>query len=159
MISDAILQLCAVSVICGLILTICPNGSCKSVMQILCTAMLICAIVEPIINIDFESYIEQSVKVGEIEDAFLLEIENVRENLSQTVMQEECCEYILDKAMELGLEQIEVKVTAEKDGKGVCLPYASEVIGRWCPEQKIQLEQMLENELGIPKERQTWTHV
>lgn len=159
MISNAILQLCAVSIICGLVLTITPSGTCKTAMQILCTAVLISAILEPVADIDFESYSSQRIKAKELEEAFLQNASEAEENLSKTVIQQECCEYILDKARSLGIEQIDISVTLSLNNDDLWVPYAVQITAIMSDEQRQNLAHILDRELGIPEERQTWIHV
>ena len=130
MISDAILQLCTVSIICGLVLTISPSGTCKTAMQILCTAILISAILEPIADIDFESYSSQRIKAKELEEAFLQNASEAEENLSKIVIQQECREYILDKACSLGIDQIDTSFTfsLNNDAQRVTIPLTNDTL-------------------------------
>lgn len=62
--------------------------------------------------------------------------------------------YILDKAAALGLSA-RVTVRTETGEDGVPVPAAAEVTAAWSPE----LAEYMEQELGIPEERQVWHEV
>lgn len=62
--------------------------------------------------------------------------------------------YILDKAGSYGL-QLEVCVTLREDD--IPVPESVCIAGAVSPYARTRLEILIENELGIPKERQLWT--
>lgn len=62
--------------------------------------------------------------------------------------------YILDKAEALGLD-VEVEVSISTEGSP--LPAAVHIHGKISPYAKAQLEAVLTEEFGIPKEDQQWT--
>ena len=55
MISQSIRQLCALSLLCGAALSILPEGGVKRVAEVVCTASLIVALVNPLKALDMES--------------------------------------------------------------------------------------------------------
>ncbi|MBO5495887.1 MAG: hypothetical protein J5967_00655 [Oscillospiraceae bacterium] len=78
------------------------------------------------------------------------------QQLQQLYLQEELETYLSDKAAALGLNGLQVQIETRPDADGVFLPWACAVQADLDPWQKIALGGMLEEELGIPPERQMW---
>ena len=91
-------------------------------------------------------------------DGYEQELRQVREELSASYdaglaerIEERTAAYISDKADALGLE-VKVRVETAPGEAGVSLPVKAEVTG---PRSE-ELASYMENELGIPRERQVW---
>lgn len=144
--------------VCGAILTLLPEGGCKHIVRVLCSAALICAILEPVMGFDFESYAVESVKLRQMENVFKEDAGEISLRLNRTVIERQYCEYILDKAHELGLDSIEVTLDTQWHADGLWLPYYADITGRWDDSHKKRLEMLIRDDLGIPEERQHWEH-
>ncbi len=153
---DTLLQLCALSVSCGAILCIIPDGGCRNVSRILCTAVLIICILEPLVEFDFDTYAVQSALVREHESAFAAEAKGIQDELTRSVIEQRYEEYILDKALELGISDIELKISTVWDVHEIWVPYSIELSGAWDKTQRGKLETIIRDDLGIPVERQFW---
>ena len=79
----------------------------------------------------------------------------VREELGKLISQQTEA-YILDKAEELGANVSGVKVQAQWNLDGLWVPYSAEIDVPDIGSAKAALEGMIQNELGIPAERQMW---
>ena len=62
----------------------------------------------------------------------------------------------MDKAEELGADVSVVKVQAQWNLDGLWVPYSAEINAPDTGSAKAALEGLIENELGIPAERQMW---
>ena len=113
MIQDSIRQLCAVSIFCGAAINITPEGGVRRIMQLLCTAALTMAILSPIKEIDFDIYALETARLREAEAAINESAERIDDRLNRAVIEEQCEEYILDKAEELGANVSGVNVQAQ----------------------------------------------
>ncbi len=71
-----------------------------------------------------------------------------------SVIKQECQAYILDKAQDLGLT-LSVEVELSRDQ--IPVPVSVRLQGAAGPYAKSRLAQVLEEDLGIEKERQLWT--
>lgn len=156
--SSIILQLSALSVLCGAILTLSPEGGYKHIIRILCSAVLINSILTPVIGFDFESFALESAKLHQVEASFAEDVSESKSRLNRLVIHQQYREYILDKALSLGMNDIEVEVFTQWHDDGLWVPYSLDILGRWDYSQKQQLQTLIRDELGIPEERQHWTH-
>ena len=71
----------------------------------------------------------------------------------QAIIKEELSEYILDKAAELHAT-VSVEITLNNDS--IPIPESVKITGTIPAYAKRKLQQEIEDELGIPKERQIW---
>lgn len=156
MIQESIRQLCAVSIFCGAAINITPEGGVRRIMQLLCTAALTMAILSPIKEIDFDIYALETARLREAEAAINESAERIDDRLNRAVIEEQCEEYILDKAEDLGANVSGVKVQAQWSLEGIWVPYSTEIDAPDISGAKAALESVIENELGIPAERQMW---
>ena len=128
----------------------------RRIMQLLCTAALTMAILSPIKEIDFDIYALETARLREAEAAINESAERIDDRLNRAVIEEQCEEYILDKAEELGANVSGVKVQAQWNLDGLWVPYSAEIDVPDIGSAKAALEGMIQNELGIPAERQMW---
>lgn len=154
--SNAILELCVLSVVCGAVLSFTPEGGTKAVMRLLCTAALICSILQPLMDFDFDSFTENVSYIQDTEDSFSKTVTASTEKIKCSVIEENCREYILDKAENLGVNISELKLNVYISD-GLILPYSAEISGKGSDEKIKELSSHIQDELGIPKERQTWS--
>ena len=155
--SELFMQLCSVSVVSGAILSLMPEGGSKKVFRILCTAALISCIVQPFLGFDFQAYAAESAKLHEMESAFIQNAAQAKDNLSRKVIHQQYREYILDKACELGLDELEAEIHTQWSEEGLWVPFSIQISGNWDEAQKLTLKKIISDELGIPDERQQWT--
>ena len=114
------------------------------------------AILSPIKEIDFDIYALETARLREAESAINESAERIDGRLNRAVIEEQCEEYILDKAEELGANVSGVKVQAQWNLDGLWVPYSAEIDAPDIGSAKAALESVIENELGIPAERQMW---
>ena len=154
--ADSILQLCIISVSCGAIMSIMPEGGSKTIGKILCTCILLISIIKPLTDFDFESYALESAKLREVEAVFADGAEQRRERLQYAVIHKEYSEYILNKAMLLGMLGPDIELELQWNDDGVWVPYSCKLDTECTNEQKRKLSNILSADLGIPEERQLW---
>ena len=73
----------------------------------------------------------------------------------KTIIEAECSAYIVDKAAQLGAE-CQVELECAPEGDGVFLPWQVTVTGNLSPSQQEQLTRQIQEELGVPPERQQY---
>ena len=156
MISQSIRQLCALSLLCGAALSILPEGSVKRVAEVVCTASLIVALVNPLKALDMESYALESAKRQERETALISGAEATQQRLNRLVIEQEYEAYIMDKAMEMGFDGLVAEVEVQWSLDGLWMPYAVSLSGDCSRSGKEQLAALMTADLGIPYERQRW---
>ena len=158
MIGSAIRQLCLLSVLCGVAMSLAPEGAVKKVLTIACSAVLISAVIQPLAGLDFSAYALELAKNSERETAFLENNGDLNDRLNRLVIQEQCQAYILDKAEALGLRLDRVTVLAQWNSEGLWVPYSAELAGTDNEQERKKLGTAIEAELGIPEERQQWSN-
>ncbi|MDE6590402.1 MAG: stage III sporulation protein AF, partial [Oscillospiraceae bacterium] len=71
----------------------------------------------------------------------------------QTIIEETAAAYIVDKAEEMGIP-CQAEVTFSYDEDGVPCPWEITARGVWTQEQREALSRLLEDDLGVPIQRQ-----
>lgn len=156
MIYQSIMQLCALSLFCGAALSILPEGGVKRVAEVVCTASLILAVINPLKSMDISSYALESAKYHELEASLTADAEKAEQRLNRLVIEQEYEAYIMDKALELGLEGLAVSVEVQWSLDGLWMPYSAGLSGIWDQDGKERLSALMTADLGIPYERQRW---
>ena len=132
-----------------------PKGVVQQIGRLTGGLVLLLAILHPIYQLD-EGMMEAvfSPYIGQIEaHAEIPESENF--SFMKTIIEEECGAYIQDKAKEQGMEcRAAVTCSAEEDE----YPYPKTVLvsGALNESQRSWLEEMIETDLGIPKQAQRY---
>ena len=130
-----------------------PVGSVKKVCRMAGGLALLLAAVGPLIRLDngvlanmLEEY-QAAVRDYEetLEEQYLL--------FYQTVIEESTAAYIVDKAEEMGIS-CQAEVTFAYDEDGVPCPWEVTARGDWTDETRGALERLLEDDLGVPTQRQ-----
>lgn len=156
MMSGVIREICALSILCGVAMSITPEGGVKRVMGILSSAVLLIAILTPVRQFDFESYALELAKYKNSEAALSARGVDINERLNRLVIEDEYQAYIMDKARKTSIEVKEADVEVQWSTEGVWVPYSAEIISDAPPEMRGKLTEAIRSELGIPEERVTW---
>ena len=130
-----------------------PDGSVKKVCRLAGGLALMLAAVSPLLRLD-------SRALAGVLEGYQAQIRSYEETLEeqnnlfyQTIIEESAAAYIADKAEELGIYcQAEVTFVYDEDG----VPCLWEVTARgdWTDGARETLERLLEDELGVPPQRQ-----
>ena len=130
-----------------------PDGSVKKICRLAGGMALLLAAVGPVLRLD-SGIIAQTLEeyrgmVQSCED--VLEAQN---NLFyQTIIEESAAAYIVDKAEEMGIF-CQAEVTFSYDEDGVPCPWEVTSWGDWTDGTRKALERLLEDDLGVPPQRQ-----
>lgn len=156
MMHGVIREVCALSVFCGLAMSIMPEGSVKRVAGVLCTAALLITVLTPLRDFDMDSYALLLAKYKEEETALTARGEEINERLNRLVIEQEYEAYIMDKAAEKNVAVKEAEVEAQWSTEGLWVPYTAEISSDAPPSQRAMLTEAIKTDLGIPEERITW---
>ena len=105
------------------------------------------------LKMDFDLLENIPVAYLDAADAVAAEGEKTAEEAMGTIIKEETEAYILDKAKALNA-QIQVEVIL--DQSEIPVPHSVRIFGEPTRAQREILEEFLESQLNIPKERQQW---
>lgn len=146
-----VLSLITAALIGGILTGLLPGSSCGKALKLLCGIFLMAAVLRPLGSLtlpDLDTWLESWDREAE---AAARVGEDYLQAQKRQVISQRLEAYILDKAEQLGA-QLTAKVTLD----GQDCPEAVTLEGTWSQTQQEQLRQLLETELGIPKERQQW---
>lgn len=149
-------QLCALSILCGVALSLTPEGSGRRVMTFACSLVMLSCVLGGIKTMDWNAYSIEISRYREREQTFLQQSSEIRDDLDRRVIEAECRAYVVEQAVRLGTPIRDVSVRVDWSTEGLWVPYAATVYGDLTEQERERLSQLLETELGIPRERQEW---
>ena len=154
-----LLGVTAAALVLALAETLAPEGSVKKVCKLAGGLALLLAAVSPVMGVLDGSLLTEAIDSwrGRTQ-SYELELEEQREQFYLTIIEEETAAYVMDKASELGLT-CAAEVTCGYDEDGIPCPWEVTARGEWTQEQRAQLERLLEEELGIPVQRQHYEEI
>ncbi len=149
-----ILSVTAAAVICGLLGKLLPKGgTAASVGKLLMGLFLAVTILSPWAGL-------QVSKWDDLTGGFYQQAQEAAQDGKQqsqeslcAIIKQRCEAYILDKAGDLHLD-VEVSVTLTDDS--VPAPSSVTITGAAAPYAKARLQDIIAQDLGIPKEKQLW---
>lgn len=131
--------------------TLIPEGTIRKIAGFTGGLILLLALLRPVLGADLERL---HLDLGDYERA----IEERQEELAsagntelKALIESQTAAYISDKAKALGLE-VTVRVEAEAGADGIPVPAVADIQGA----RSEELASYMEQELGIPRERQSW---
>lgn len=129
------------------------SRSSGAILQIAGSMFLLLTLVRPLVQLDFS-------KLGEIPENMLINSAQIAEggvsmaeSLQSQSISQQLNAYVLKKAAELGLE---LSVDIQLGAAPAFLPESATICGNASPYAKSLLQRILADDLGIPKEKQTW---
>ena len=147
-----VISVVAAAMLCGIVVRLFPNGSGKQVGKLICGLFLAYTVLSPISRVDFSNLPDFSLGcMDDAKDAAAMG-ENLARDSMADIIKEETEAYILDKA-EAYQAQITADVSLTPDG----LPESVTYTGAPSDEIRQLLENMVTEDLGIPKENQRWS--
>lgn len=150
-----LLSLTAAAVLCGIITTLVPGkGASQKLVKLLSGLLLTLAALQPVARLDLNKFLTNwdfALSQGEYAAA---DGEIIARDAMAKLIKDNCEAYILDKATEFGL-----RITAQVslNGEEIPKPVSVVIVGSASPYAKSQLQRIISDDLGIPKEAQTWT--
>ena len=148
-----ILGLVGAAVFCALATELTPPGMVKRVLHTLCGIVMALTLVSPLLRFDFSAYSLNLAKYRENAAALHQSAQEISDELSRRLIEDECRAYILDKAQELGLDVEAVSVRVRWSSEGFWYPVEAAVSAPYNGD----LSRCMESELGIPESSQNWS--
>lgn len=149
-----ILSVITSALICAVIMKLnVGKGTQSEVVKMIAALYLAFCVISPITGIDIRditSYIPELQADG---DSAAAQGEGISRAALREGIKERTEAYILDKALELGAEVVPIVTVSQED---IPVPESVCIEGEVSPYVKTKLTIILENELGIPREAQTW---
>lgn len=155
--TEALRQLCGLSLFCGIALGLMPEGGVKKAASIACTVVLVMTVLLPLGTLDISQYSLELAKYREMGEQLEERGDAVRDSMSRTVIEQECEAYIMDKAEAMGITVDTVKVRAFWNSEGVWVPESAEIRSACTEMERKRLSDVIFADLGIPAENQEWS--
>lgn len=155
--TEGVKQICALAIFCGVAMSLMPEGGVKQVAGIGCAFILILSLIGAVKELGLSAYSLEMAKYRELGREISESADEARDRLNRKVIEQECETYILDKAAELGIQELTATVTARWSMEGVWLPYTVSLQGLWTEAQRERLSGRIEAELGIVRASQEWS--
>lgn len=150
-----LLSLVGAAVVCAMAVALTPSGRPRRITSLVCGIVMIIALISPLRRFDVSLYSREVQKYRQAGQDIAANGEKINEELSRTIIEQDCEAYILDKA-ELLDSGAAIDITARWDTQGFWYPYEADIGGALSDSQKKTVAGLLESDLGIPLDRQTW---
>ena len=142
------------AILSGLVTGMMPKGTYQKLLRLICGVFMALLVIRPMLNLDLGSIVRELTGFGsrDGEAAAAFGEEMARDSMAAYIKRETEA-YILDKANELGITA-EVQVLVGKEDLPV--PSAAVIRGTVPQSLKLELERLIEGNLGISKENLQW---
>lgn len=145
----------AAAILCALANSLMPEGAVRRVGKLACGLVMLAAVLRPLVEVEalspgdlLEDYQAQAAVQTQ-------ELEEERNTALKSIIEQEFAAYIVDKAAQMGAA-CTAQVTCQLGEDGVFLPRSAAVQGSFTPQQQEELARILEEELAIPRARQSF---
>ena len=145
----------AAAILCALANSLMPEGAVRRVGKLACGLLMLSAILRPLVEVEALSPgdLLKDYQARAAVQAQTLEEE--RNAALKSVIEQEFAAYIVDKAAQMGAA-CTAQVTCQLGEDGVFLPRSAALQGSFTPQQQEELARILEEELAIPRARQSF---
>ena len=121
-------------------------------LGVACTALVLAA-AGPLLQVDSGLIARAAEEYRAASRSCETELAEKNNLLYQTIIEDRTAAYIVDKAEELGI-LCQAEVTCSNDENGVPCPWEVTARGVWTEEKRAAVGRLLEDDLGIPPQRQ-----
>lgn len=149
-----LLSVTAAALLCSIAHRFLGNKGVGNGARFLTSVFLVLTVLQPLGKKDLLFLDQFRLELSSASDAAIAEGKDNSQKAMAQIIKKEAAAYILEKAKELHLS---VQVTVEVSDDPLPVPIGVKISGQTTPYSKIQLQNMIEQQLGIPKENQRWT--
>ena len=149
-----VMTVTAAGILCAIVKNLSSGKAGSRMLGLTCGVFLMLAAISPIYSVDVTGW------EGNLED-FRAQAQGAQEETTEKIqaqldtdIESQVAAYIVDKGAALGAA-LEVEVSLESRD-GYSLPESARISGSYSPYIKAQMESILEQDLGIPRQRQEW---
>ena len=130
-----------------------PAGPVKKSSKLVCGLIILLAVIRPLLSLNADALAEYKVQWRNSNEEYSADINEVNKRLAKSIIEEQTAAYILDKAVDM---DVRVAVTCRITDDENWYPYSVEIAGTYSEGQKNMLMQIIEDDLAVPRERQSW---
>ena len=146
-----LLAVISCGLICGVLLQLVSDSHTKKLLQMICGVVAGISLLGPLSGIRLQDWYQADFPTMVSGHAYIAEGEKTALEAQERIITESCEAYIENRAKALGAD-VQVNVRLNRDQ----IPDLAEIRGNPGPEIQMQLQEILSEDLGIPKENQTW---
>ena len=143
--------LTAVSALLALAESLVTQEGIRRVLRLAGGVLMILVLLQPVVRMELGDLRFSPDALRQEAEALEEEYARQQEAALETGIEEELASYIWDKAQALGLS-CQVRVTVETGADGIPVPRSVTVTGAYSED----LSEIIETDLGIPREQQNW---
>ncbi len=147
-----IMHLVGAAVLSMIAVTLTPDGRVKKAVKLICGFAVMLSLISGFIDFDYSFYSKSLADHKRDAEEFIANSMEEQSLLEREYIENECAAYILDKAMELGVDCYDATVKVRWSEDGYWYPVSAEIGAN----ANSQLADAIEGELGIPIASQTW---
>lgn len=147
------LSLICGTMVCGILAGIVRDGLFQKQIKLLCGLFLALTIVKPLIQLELPSLEDIMEPLNQEAISLAADGKKMYQDALAKSIQQETEAYICSRAE---LLQTNLRVQVHMSNTDPPLPDSVSLEGVFLPDVKHKLQKILEDELSIPKERQTW---
>lgn len=151
LLKDWLLGIIAAALAVSLAQALTPEGTVKKIGRLVGGSVLLLAAARPLVGLETLRSTPLTVPVPTVAAAG----EQSGEEVMKTLIAQKAGAYIVDKGRALGLD-CKAEVGVAQDISGWPVPWEAEISGRWTAGQKKALSRAVEEDLGIPAQRQSF---
>lgn len=152
-IREYLLSVTGAAMLSGIVSSLLGKNSYSGLIQLICGTFLIFTVTAPLIQPDFLSFPLPDSDIRKDAEDLVRQGVDYTSQAKARIIKEQLEAYIQDKAS--GLDARIVPEITLTEGE-TPVPDRVKLTGTWSAWAKDKLEDILERELGIPKERQVW---
>ena len=132
-----------------------PAGAVKKVAKLTGGLVLMLGILQPIVRLDYEELFIVANGLENITLETQTEQQESNNELMKSIIEQETAAYVLDKAQTLGYS-CTVSITCELGENNIPYPDSAEIRGLLDENQQRKMTKFINEDLGIPKEKQIY---
>ena len=139
--------------LCGILSSLVPDSGKKQWVRLLCGVILATTLIKPFSHLQGFIFETGDSVIQQEGDFLSAEGKKAAQDAMADIITKNCQAYIEDKAAELGI-QITAQVTVNDET--IPVPVSVTLLGAISPYARLQIESMIQNDLGIAKENIRW---
>lgn len=130
-----------------------PEGGAKKVCRLAGGLALLLSVISPVVQLDETALAQTMTEYQAMVQSYEKKLEGKNVLIYQTIIEDAAAAYIVDKAEEFDI-LCQAEVTFSYDEDGVPCLWEVTAWGVWTEEQRSQFSRFMEDDLGVPVERQ-----
>lgn len=151
-----ILSVVGIAICCSIIKKLAlSKGASTAIISAACGIVVSIVVISPLVSVKILQLDAYTASVKTEAEEYVLEGKQRSRSQLSTIILERTQTYIHDKAVALGCD---ADILLRLSDDALPVPVHVVIDGQFTPYAKTQLSQMIESELGIPKEMQEWNY-